>query len=382
MSRILHLVDSKTNQKLIVKSALKFGRSTPNYTNRSGRISRTHFEIEPLSDTDSRSNSGLYSAQLTLSGHFLRITSPHSSSKEYSKGAVIFLKDQDIIDLVSPQYPKEQVSFTLIDPQREQSDYSQTLNPRKRKRMDTLDSHSDNDSLITTPMTKRRKISTPKLNGESMAFDYGDLRNNNVHSNIQQLLQNDSPLSAVRTGSGSRNNSGQPIESLSLSGLMVSAESEHNESCISSSASKRDCDPSPLSTTRNSKYNLLNSFPMDDDDGNNGNESDVIYDEEKDIIEENVNDGDEDSQDLESLLNENDRNHNTSNTAKMDKNQRVKQEQSQQELVERRLFEEGRLSLALPVIDCNRYKFDEERAMTVIARVLKQFMTIHRYVVL
>jgi len=239
-----------------------------------------------------------------------------------------------------------------------------------------MDSLSDTDSLIATPKAKRRKLSAS--NQESMAFDY-DLKHNNVHSNIQHLLQNDTPCSVPQSGSGggdgSRGHSDHAAESLSLSGLMVSAETDHETSCISPSAprSPADSNPSPLSS--NQKYKQFMSFPVDDEgddglNGDDGNESELLYDEEKHI------DADDD---ILSLHGDPEGIEEGVDAPKERKERAKKDEMRREKEAERRLFEEGRFSLALPVIDCDRYKFDDDRAISVIAAVLKQFMVIHRH---
>eukprot|EP01083_Nonionella_stella_P153955 495365_1 len=43
------------------------------------------------------------------------------------------------------------------------------------------------------------------------------------------------------------------------------------------------------------------------------------------------------------------------------------------------LMHDGEYSLALPIIDCNRHKFDPQRTVNIIANALKQFMSIHRH---
>eukprot|EP01083_Nonionella_stella_P217113 779640_1 len=56
-----------------------------------------------------------------------------------------------------------------------------------------------------------------------------------------------------------------------------------------------------------------------------------------------------------------------------------KQKQTEEDKEKERLIHDGEYSLALPIIDCNRHKFDPQRTVNIIANALKKFMSIHRH---
>eukprot|EP01083_Nonionella_stella_P004562 13215_1 len=56
-----------------------------------------------------------------------------------------------------------------------------------------------------------------------------------------------------------------------------------------------------------------------------------------------------------------------------------KQNQTEEGKEKERLMHDGAYSLALPIIACNRHKFDPQRTINIIANALKQFMSIHRH---
>ena len=351
MSRFFFLVDS-TGNKQRIDSLFRFGRATIGYRNITERISRTHFEIEPLS------NNNQYCARLTLRGRYIRITS-NSIHTEYKQiGKKIFIQHQDKIDLVSKDHPQEQFSFTVLDSNQlntnnnNNHNKNNNNNPRKRKRElmeSTNDRNSNEESLYTIPHRKRPKYWHNK--DDSMAFDYGQAnRNNLIHSALTPSPKRDY-----------HHNLNQNVNSLSLSGLFTSSSSP--SSSIANSPNK--------SNESHIKYGQLPSNDIEDN-------SQIIMDEEKHIMV------DSEDQDIDKWLDEGDTNK-EKQKEDVDQDEDVnmmeeKEKEKETQRFQRELDKLGRYSVAIPVIDCDRYKFDVDRVLNIIAKVLKRFMTIHRYV--
>eukprot|EP01084_Bolivina_argentea_P142855 250924_1 len=316
----IYLLDSN-NSKHTINSLFKFGRQTKGYSNLSPRISRIHFEIEPANHVQ-------HCAQLTLKGQYIMITSNGHTTEYTQQNKIIFLKHKDKIDLVSNKYSNEQFSFTIYD-----STQPNTSNPKKRN----INQISENYNQSYSSQKHKRQ----KTTHNSIIYDYNLSLS---HSNTNQLINNNSS-----------NNNNQ----LSLSGLMISPSPVFNNHSNHSSSH------SSFVSTEHNKYNQLPSFP--NVSNNKNSQSDNDLNSENILTDANNN-----------------KNHNISSQKQEVQDVKMKELEDtrlQNEAAERdrKLFEDGRYSLALPILFVDRYKFDIDRTLNVIAYIIKQFMSVHRH---
>eukprot|EP01084_Bolivina_argentea_P270883 460724_1 len=181
MSRFIYLIDH-ANTKKTINTLFTFGRSTIGYSDISPRVSRTHFEITPLPTNDHRSNNGEICAELTLKGRYLRLTS-NSISRTYKiQGTKIYIKHNDTIHLVSPEWKNDQYSLTISDPIKQNTSQSQTRKRKRENNNNSIDISMDSN-IMHSPNRKRGRYAINNVNiDDSIVFDYNT--NNMNHSNI------------------------------------------------------------------------------------------------------------------------------------------------------------------------------------------------------
>merc|ERR1712228_361718 len=246
----------------------------------------------------------------------------------------IFIKHNDKINLVSANSASQQFMLTVIDPLKISNNNETKSRKRKRDSLLSLDESIDSNASSNPSSPNRKRC---KLNNDSLMFNYA--------------MMNDSNLESIPSPSPQQNDS----NALSLSGLLTS-----------------NFDASPLRTpnvsepksspSNNSKYSAFASFPIDDDMNNMDSSDDSDYYDQ--LIKESENKQNEKQKNDE-----------------IEKNEKIKKEQQKKEDLEQeqKRFDEGRYSLAISVIDCDRYQFETNRVLQIIANVLFQFMRIHRH---
>ena len=244
--------------------------------------------------------------------------------------------------------------LTVLDPFISETKQTQKQNRKRKRKREQPDSLLLSVADCPSPQSKRCKLS----HDDSMNYNYANMNISNIES-----IENGVSPSPPRSN---RLN----VHSLSLSGLMTA----NFDQSPSKNSNKSSQSPSHCSNKSNIS-NKFASFPFDIDDGDEDNFEMNAEAEQQSKSEREAIDSD-DSEYLDQMLAEPEHPKNAKNEAKKIEIENAKEnEEKEQKLLE----EEGRYSLAIPVIDCERYHFATDRTLEIIATVLAQFMRIHRH---